>query len=239
MAKCLHQGKEPHILLKLDMLKAFDSVSWPFLIDVLKHVGFGQHWCNLTCLLLSTSSSQFLVNGGLVEHIFHRRGLHQSDPLSSILFILVMDVLNSCELGCSCGFANQLLCSELNTWSLSIIRQLLDIFGHASGLVTNMSKSSLHQFSVRMEIWRSYPAVYLVILSTSLAPIWLNSAKNKPTKAASTLLLIRLLTISLDGKHHSWIVLGRFVVTMSCTFCHSYLSHYYVGPSQMGYQGHW
>ncbi|WP_369293949.1 reverse transcriptase domain-containing protein, partial [Klebsiella pneumoniae] len=64
MVKCLHKKKEAHILLKLDISKAFDSVSWSFLLEILRHVGFGQRWCNLICLILSTSSTQILVNGG-------------------------------------------------------------------------------------------------------------------------------------------------------------------------------
>jgi hypothetical protein len=34
-AQFLHQQKQPHILLKLDISKAFYSVAWPFLIEVL------------------------------------------------------------------------------------------------------------------------------------------------------------------------------------------------------------
>jgi mannosylglycoprotein endo-beta-mannosidase len=43
-ARYLHEQKEPHILLKLDISKAFDLVSWPFLLEILQQLGFGQIW---------------------------------------------------------------------------------------------------------------------------------------------------------------------------------------------------
>jgi hypothetical protein len=93
MARFLHQQKQPQLLLKMDISKAFDFVSWPFLLEVLHHMGFRYIWRNIISGLLCSSTTQVLLNGTPGKKIFHRRELRQGDPLSAMLFILVMDVL--------------------------------------------------------------------------------------------------------------------------------------------------
>ena len=161
MVKTLHQKKEAHVLLKLDISKAFDSVSWSFLLEIMSKVGFGQRWRDLICLILSTSSTQVLVNGEPGETIYHHRGLRQGDPLSPMLFILVMELLNSMITYATVKGLMQPLAIQqvrhrvsfyaddavlfLRPYNLDLVtvRHLLDLFGHASGLRTNLSKSSI------------------------------------------------------------------------------------------------
>jgi hypothetical protein len=40
LEKLLHSRKIPSLLLKIDIARASDSVSWPFLIKILDHLGF-------------------------------------------------------------------------------------------------------------------------------------------------------------------------------------------------------
>lgn len=58
-------------------------------------MGFGQLWCKLVSNLLSTSSTCILLNGEQGDSIQHQRGLRQGDLLSPMIFILIMDVINS------------------------------------------------------------------------------------------------------------------------------------------------
>jgi hypothetical protein len=45
------------MLLKLDITKAFDSVDWAFLVDVLRKLGFGERFLSVICALLSMAST--------------------------------------------------------------------------------------------------------------------------------------------------------------------------------------
>ena len=40
----LYTRQCPSMLLKVDLAKALDSMAWPFLLEVLAHVGFPERW---------------------------------------------------------------------------------------------------------------------------------------------------------------------------------------------------
>lgn len=160
-ARFFHAQKQPRILLKLDISKAFDSVSWSFLLEVLQKLGFGRIFQDMLSGLLTTSSTQVLLNGVPGEFISHRRGLRQGDPLSPMLFILVMDTLNLMVTRASEAGLLQLLSSRSIQHRLSLYANdvvfflrpaatdidltisMLQLFGEASGLKTNIQKSSV------------------------------------------------------------------------------------------------
>ena len=93
--KAIHALKTLCFVLKIDIAKAFDSVAWNFLLEVLQHMGFGRRWMNWISIVLVTSNTRILLNGQPGRRICHARGLQQGDALSQMLFVLIMETLNN------------------------------------------------------------------------------------------------------------------------------------------------
>jgi hypothetical protein len=89
----LHKEKIPSLFMKLDIRKAFDTVNWGYLLEVLQAPGFGPRWREWISILFRTSSSTVLLNGRQGPSFSHARGVRQGDPLSPMPFILAMDPL--------------------------------------------------------------------------------------------------------------------------------------------------
>ena len=65
------------VLCKLDIEKAYDQVSWNFLLEVLGKMGFGQRWINWISWCISTLRFSVLVNGTPSRFFQSSSGLRQ------------------------------------------------------------------------------------------------------------------------------------------------------------------
>jgi hypothetical protein len=93
LARKINRRKEPGVLLKLDLARAFDSLSWAFLFEVLRKMGFPDRVMRWIAIALCTATTKVSVNGVPGRQIEHVRGLRQGDPLSPLLFVLSMEVI--------------------------------------------------------------------------------------------------------------------------------------------------
>ena len=81
------------LICKLDVEKAFDHVNWSFLLQMLERSGFSAKWRPWIFFCLSIVRFSILINGSPCGFFGNSRGLRQGDPLSPLLFVLVMEAL--------------------------------------------------------------------------------------------------------------------------------------------------
>ena len=88
------KNKIPGVICKLDIKKAYDHVNWEALLDLLKRMGFGVRWCRWIHTCISTVQFSVLFNGSPTDFFGSSRGLKQGDPLSPMLFLVMMEVFS-------------------------------------------------------------------------------------------------------------------------------------------------
>nr|XP_009598913.1 uncharacterized protein LOC104094650 [Nicotiana tomentosiformis] len=83
-----------NVLIKLDMNKAYDRISWMFLCGVLRKMGFAEQWIHTVWNLISNVWYSILINDKREGFFKSARGLKQGDSLSPSLFIITVEALS-------------------------------------------------------------------------------------------------------------------------------------------------
>jgi hypothetical protein len=90
----LKSRKTKAVLLKLDFEKAYDRVHWKFLREVLIRKGFESGFIHRIMQLVSGGQTTIAINGEVGPYFSNKRGVQQGDPISPLLFDLVVDALS-------------------------------------------------------------------------------------------------------------------------------------------------
>ncbi|XP_022019843.1 uncharacterized protein LOC110919900 [Helianthus annuus] len=153
----------PRCAMKVDIQKAYDTVDWRFLRDVLHGFGFRHRFIGWIMECITTTSFSLSVNGNVHGYFKGKRGLRQGDPMSPYLFTMVMEVLTlilnkAAELDSSFRFHNKcekqmiinvcfaddlFLFTRGDVGSVKVIMRSLQKFEKVSGLVPSNTKSTI------------------------------------------------------------------------------------------------
>ena len=80
--------------LFLDQEKAFDRVNHNFLYNAMREFGIGEIFISWIKTIYSNAETRLNINGHLTEPIPLKRGVRQGCPLSSALYVIIIEILS-------------------------------------------------------------------------------------------------------------------------------------------------
>jgi len=157
-------------VLKIDLSKAYDRVSWLYILLLLTHLGFDVPFINWVMNCLSTASFAVLINASASLLFTSERGLRKGCPLSPLLFLLVAEGLNRAishaksastfsriKISPALFLTNLLFVEDVLIFSggsrreVKVLRNILSLFSKATRMQINDTKSSLSTYLLTEE----------------------------------------------------------------------------------------
>lgn len=162
--------------IKFDISKAFDSVEWSFLLNVLHALHFPDKFIKWIALCVTTASFSVQVNGDLAGFFQSKHGLRQGCSLSPYLFVICMNILSTLldksalerEFGfhqkCRdltithlCFADDMLVFTDGSLGSIEGVVRVFDRFARMSGIRINMEKTVMYVVGLQKKNNQSLP----------------------------------------------------------------------------------
>ncbi|GFY81333.1 hypothetical protein Acr_01g0011420 [Actinidia rufa] len=134
---CL-RSNEPGVLCKLDIKKAFDHVSWDFLLYLLERLGFGGKWCKWIKGCISSMKFSDCQRVG-------QRFISRAMSLGSLSGFKIGEGSQEVTVSHLLFADDTLILCNADSGELACLRDILLCFQAVSGLKINLAKSELIQ----------------------------------------------------------------------------------------------
>lgn len=80
----------------MDVQKAYDTVEWIALKHIMQELNLHGEFIDWIMLCLTTVTYRYATNGQISRKLKAKRGPRHGDPISHILFVLIMEYLHKC-----------------------------------------------------------------------------------------------------------------------------------------------
>lgn len=80
------RGISPKCVMKIDLRKAYDSVVWPFVEEMLNALNFPPQFTKWVMTCITNTKYSLNINGGIYGCFSGKKGLRQGDPFSPLIF---------------------------------------------------------------------------------------------------------------------------------------------------------
>lgn len=139
----------PKCCLKIDLRKAYDSISWDFMREVIQGLGVPSIMVQWIMQCVSTASFSIAINGSLHGFFNGKRGIRQGDPMSPYLFLMCMEYFHRyfAHKATTKKFKFHCKCKELKITHLAFADDLM-VFSRGDKASVQIVMDTLHDFSL-------------------------------------------------------------------------------------------